>query len=116
MQNIVGANLAQPAWRAGWDRQAAVEAELARLGVPQEAVVMLNNPPGAFVVSGRASIAIPDADLETVAAVARRYGASYLVLDENYVQGMADLYQRPRDVPGLKYLDTADGTHIFKVE
>ncbi len=115
-QKVIGPDPAQPAWRATWDRQAAVEAGITKLGVPKEAVVMLNNPPGAFVASGRSSIAIPDADLKTVVEAARRYGATYLLLDENYVQGLADLYAHPRDAQGLVYLDTVAGTRVFKVE
>ncbi len=115
-QKVIGPDPSQPVWRATWDRQAAVEVGLAKLGAPADAVVMLNNPPGAFVVAGRFSIAIPDADLTTTVLVAQRYGAAYLLLDENHVQGLDDLYAHPRDVPGLAYLNTVAGTHIFKVE
>ncbi len=116
VQNVIGSDPAHPVWRATWDEQAEVEARLALMDVPKDAVVMLNNPPGAFVVSGRSSISIPDTDLETMIAAARRYGARYLIVDKNHVQGLEDLYQHPRDVPGLDYLSTIAGTHVFKVE
>lgn len=116
MQKVVGANPDNPAWRSSWERQAALEAALAELGVPEQAVLMLNNPPGAFAVSGRASIAIPDASAQVMVDVARHYSAAYLLLDENHVPQLDDLYDRPRDIPGLVYLETASGTHIFRVE
>jgi hypothetical protein len=114
-QRVIGDDLQNPAWRAGYDRYVAIEQALPGLGVQPADVVMVNNPPGLFVASRRSSVVVPDGTEETVVEVGRRYGAAYLLLDENYTDGLKDLYQLPGNRPGLTYLDTVAGTHVFRI-
>lgn len=77
-------------WRAGvlsgqWNKQGQGYAEigerLAMQGAP-EAVVMVGDAPGFAWHTENAAIAIPSEPLDTILAVADRYGARYLVLDQ----------------------------------
>jgi hypothetical protein len=56
--------------------------------------VMVNDPPSFVYHTGRASVAIPNEDLETALAVMRRYGAQYLVLDQANAT-LSGLYEAP---------------------
>lgn len=86
----------------GWDAAAASYAEAAR-GLPAgEARVAVNNPPGFFLASERASIVIPDGDLETLIAAMTRYGASWVVLEANHPVQLAAQYRDPSAAAGLR--------------
>jgi hypothetical protein len=62
-----------------------VEAALVQAGAGLDDVVMVTNPPGYFLASGRAAVASPDADLEQVIEAARAYGVRYLILERTSI-------------------------------
>ena len=84
--------------------------------MPSEVVVMVNNPPGYYAMTGRQAIVIPDGDLQTSLNAARKYQASYLILDENYPQGLGEIYLNPGDYPGISYQDTIQQIQIYLIE
>jgi hypothetical protein len=104
---------------AHWGQNEAInlqlEVELRKLGVAPGEVVMVNNPPGYYLATDRAAIPIPDGDVAMALAAAEKYHAQWLMLDENYPQGMKDLYHTPRDWPGLRYVETFGQTQLFKI-
>jgi hypothetical protein len=93
-----------------------VENYLQESGVNLEQIIMVNNPPGYFVASGRSAIVIPNGDFSTVVAAAHKYGAKYLVLEQNTVVGLQALYKAPTSLHGLQYLKTIDEAAIFRIE
>jgi hypothetical protein len=62
-----------------------VEAALVQAGSGLDDVVMVTNPPGYFLASGRAAVASPDSDLEQVVDAARVYGVRYLILERTSI-------------------------------
>jgi predicted Rossmann fold nucleotide-binding protein DprA/Smf involved in DNA uptake len=67
-------------------------------------------------VTGRQAIVIPDGDLDTALRAAEKYDARLLILDQNYPQGLEEIYQEPGDYPGLRYLETIADMHIYLME
>jgi hypothetical protein len=115
-QKVVGEDPHELAWRAGFDRYLEIETALPAFGIDPTDVLMVNNPPGLYVASRRWSIAVPDGTVENAVAAGQKFGASYLLLDENVPSGLADLYQHPGNRQGLTYLNTISGTHVFRIE
>jgi hypothetical protein len=91
-----------------------VERYLAANGALSGAPVAVNNPPGYFLASGRPAVVIPDGDSSSLLEIARKYKISYLVLEENTVNGLLNLYKNPRSLPGLEYITTVDQVRIFR--
>jgi hypothetical protein len=71
-----------------------------------EQVVMVGDPPGYWYAGGGPSIALPNEPVETVLAVADRYGARYLVLDGNRPGSLAQLYAGDISHPRLPMVHT----------
>ena len=92
-----------------------IEEHFVNLDVSKEDVVMVNNPPGYFAMNGRGAIAIPDGDLDTLLLAADKYNASYLILDENYPQGLSEIYKFPRDFPELNYIGMVKDMQLFLI-
>jgi hypothetical protein len=112
---IVGNDASSLAWNQTPRHYSQIEASLGEHGIAEDEIVMVNNPPGYFVATGRPAIVVPDGDLHSTLAAAQRYHAGYMILESNHPQGLKDLYQNPGDLPGLDYLYTLDNTRIFKL-
>jgi hypothetical protein len=114
-QRVLGSDPGKIAWRSSWDQYSADEQALTRSGAVSDSIVMVNNPPGYFAATGRSGLVIPNGDEQTSLEVAGRYGASYLILEKDHVNGLNDLYLHPGDRPGLKYLSSVGQTFLFKI-
>lgn len=112
---VLGVGSNEQVWRATWDQAAAIDADLDRLGIADSAIILVNNPPGFYAATGRPAIAIPNGSLEAVYRAAERYGAKYLVLEENSVAALRDLYPSPRSMDGLKYMGAVGAGYLFEV-
>jgi hypothetical protein len=58
-----------------------------------DAIVMVGDPPSYWYHGGGPSIVVPNESVETVLTVADRYGARYLVLDQNRPRPLTSLYE-----------------------
>jgi hypothetical protein len=113
---VLGDQASMPVWGQSVARFVRLESQLETLGISNEAVGMVNNPPGYYIATGRMAIVIPNGDIGELLAVARRYQASYLLLDENYPQRLVELYDHPVDFPGLEHLGSVSGIHVFRID
>jgi hypothetical protein len=114
---LIGAgNGAQP-----WGRESTayrkIGAFLETKGAPGDAVVVVANPPGFNLAAGFASIVVPDGDAATVRALARRYGARYLVLEKGSTpNGLLQVYDHPGSFAGLTMLGEVEAARVFLVQ
>jgi hypothetical protein len=86
----------------------------------EDAVVMVGDPPGYWYQSGGPAIVVPNEPVETVLAVADRYGARYLILDQNRPRPLDSLYTgaitHPRLALTYTFNDEMDRpVHIFRI-
>jgi hypothetical protein len=112
---VVGNNHSDLAWNQTPRHYLKIEASLGEHGIAEDEIVMVNNPPGYFVATGRPAIVVPDGDIQSTLAAAQRYHAHYLLLESNHPQGLNDLYQDPGNLSDLDYLYSLGDTHIFKL-
>ncbi len=115
-QRVIGDHRSAPNWGIKELAYQEVEVYLDDLDVPSEVVVMVNNPPGYYAMTGRQAIVIPDGDLQTTLLAARKYQASYLILDKNYPQGLGEIYLNPGNYPGISYLETIQQMQIYMLD
>jgi len=106
----------------GWNQADAVYASIGvSLSGQPSVVVMVNDPPGYVYHTGQAAIAIPNGDMDTLLAAARRYGATWVVLDENRPVALAELYAQPQSDPRLVLMEMFKDSgsrpvYLFKVK
>ncbi len=92
-----------------------VEAAIRSSGATDQDLVIVNNPPGYYLANRRPAIAIPYGDVAVVLDVARRYQASFLLLEFNQLLGIVDLYQNPLALPQFTYLGKVGQIQVFKI-
>jgi len=106
---------------SGWAKDdviyPAVEEKLLDSGISPQDILIVRNPPGYFIASGRRSISLPFGDEATILAVAEKFGASYLVLEEGGTfESIQDLYDHPEDNPSFIYLGEVDNARLYRIE
>jgi len=99
----------------GFEKYARLEDELLSLEAPLSDEVLVNNPPGYYLASGRFSFAIPDGGPDVLLAVAHRYQIEYVILENNHPQGLRELFMQPDGFPELELIWSDGSTHIFRV-
>ena len=103
-----------------WNQADAVYATIGeRLGGQSSVVVMVNDPPGYVYHTGQPAIAIPNGDVDTLLAAARRYGVTWVALDANRPAALAGLYDQPSSDPRLILVQTFESggkpVYLFRV-
>jgi hypothetical protein len=106
---------------SGWAKDdviyPAVEEKLLESGISSGDIVIVRNPPGYFLASGRPSISLPFGDESTILAVSDKFDARYLVLEKGGTfDAIQDLYENPEGNPSFIYLGEVDGARIYRIE
>ncbi|WKZ52146.1 MAG: hypothetical protein QY329_05310 [Anaerolineales bacterium] len=105
-----------PNWEREDGHYAGVETLLLQQSAPSDGIVIVRNPPGYNIVTGRAAIALPTGGLASVLAVAERYDARYLVLEPLGTTGdLRELYDHPDQFPEFIYLGEADDDRLYEI-
>jgi len=99
-------------WNESIERYQRVGERLEELHISKQLIAMVNNPPGFYWATRRPSIVIPDGDIRHALAAAKRYGATYLLLEENQ-ENLSNLYANPHDMSGVRLLETYEGVRFF---
>jgi hypothetical protein len=92
-----------------------IEGHLRNSGASLDDIVLVTNPPGYALVSGRPAIVIPNGDIEVLKKAIERYQPRYVLLGFNHPQGLDSLYEQPENQSDLFYIESVVGTHIFIV-
>ena len=115
MTGVILAIRVLPHWGEGEDAYPKIEAYLQGQGIQPGSPVIVRNPPGYYLMTGRPAIVIPYGDEATMAAVAQRYGATYLVIEAAGAAGpIKSVYDRQAD-HYFTFLTDIDGTRIFRL-
>jgi hypothetical protein len=95
----------------------AVEQRFLDNGIKPGDVVIVRNPPGYFIASGRSTISLPYGDESTIEAVAKRYDAHYLVLEKDGTfDAIQNLYDDPQSNPVFVYIGEVNEAKLYRVE
>lgn len=111
---VIGPSLADPLWGRAERTYREVGSALNHIGFSADEIAAVNNPPGWFLATGRSSIVIPNGGVSELLAAARRYHATYLILEAGQ-ENLKDLYANPGDLEGLDYLATIEGAQIYRI-
>jgi hypothetical protein len=79
--------------------------------------VIVRNPPGYFIASERPAIALPFGDETTILAAAKKFNASYLVLEKGGTfESIQDLYDDPQGHPSFVFLGEVNEAKLYRIE
>jgi hypothetical protein len=104
-----------PGWGEGEDRYANVDARLVTAGARPEDVVMVRNPPGYYLMTGRWAIVVPYADASGMLLAAEKYGADFLVIEEAGAAGPIRAVYDDLRSESFEFLGEEDGIRLFRI-
>jgi hypothetical protein len=79
--------------------------------------VIVRNPPGYFLASGRPSVSLPFGDESTILTVAKKFGATYLILEKGGTfDSIQDLYDHPEGNPAFVYLGEVNEARLYRIQ
>jgi hypothetical protein len=114
-QRVAGNEPGSFKWDASAHHYQAVEQTLDSLGSTPGEAVLVNNPPGFWLASGRPAVVIPYGDEQMLLAAARKYGIRYVVLETNNASQLSPLYHGQVNPPELEYLTSVGSTRIYRI-
>lgn len=82
--------------------------------LPATAVVMVGNAPAFHYHTGLAAVSVPNEPLPVLLEVAARYGAGYLILDENHPRPLADFYAGRESSSQVRLIETFDTARLYQ--
>lgn len=77
-------------------------------------IVMVADPPNYYVDTGQHAIVLPDQDLPTMVAAARRYGARYLILEPVHSRAQNALWSGKQRTPLLTLLYSGPDLRVYR--
>ena len=96
---------------------ASMEKMFLENGFTPEVVVIVRNPPGYYLTSGRPAIALPYGDETVILQVAKKYGAGLLLLEgSGTFESIQELYDHPSDNGAFIYLGEVDETKLYRID
>lgn len=99
INRVVGFDYPPNKWDRDWNRYQEIERELSNLNIPNDSIILINNPPLYYAANRRPSVVIPDGDISMTLQVADQYQAKILVLEENHPDGLDSLFNQPDSRP-----------------
>jgi hypothetical protein len=95
----------------------SVEQTFLDKGISQQVGVIVRNPPGYYISSGRPAIMLPYGDESVILQVAHRYGAGLLVLESGGTfASIQNLYDSPKNTDNLIYLGEVDEAKLYRIK
>lgn len=112
---VVWFRVVQKGWEEGELSYPAVERFLVEHGAqPDDAVIVLSSP-GYYMMTGRAAYVQPYGDVNTLLAVAERYGIRYFAFEaQGRLEPLRGLYDNPQRYDQLEFLGEVNETRIFR--
>ncbi len=102
-------------WGEGEDTYPRVDRRLVAAGAIPEDVVMVRNPPGYYLMTGRSAIVVPYGDASAMLQAAKRFGADFLVIEDAGASGPIRTVYDDLHSSRLEYLGEQDGTRLFRI-
>jgi hypothetical protein len=104
-------------WNEGEYLYVKADQFLVERGARPDAVVMVRNPPAYFIMTGREAIVVPDGNVRSLLAASRKYGSSYVILEQiGITDPLFDLYQNPDNYPEFSPLGVIGDNHILFIK
>jgi hypothetical protein len=96
---------------------ASVEEIFIENGISPQVGVIVRNPPGYYISSGRPAIALPYGDESVILQVAEKFGAGVLVLESSGTfESIQDLYDNPKETDLFVYLGEVDDAKLYRIK
>ena len=83
--------------------------------LPKDAIVFAGNAPALNYYTGLAALSVPNEPANTIVRAAKKFGGTYLILDENRPLPLVDLYHGNETNPDIQFVDSYDKIKLYRI-
>ncbi len=112
---VIGNDPANPVWDENYRGSISAKELVDQNDIPATARVMINNPAGFNLVSGREALVVPYGDPTATLAVAKKFDVEYVLLEKNLVIGLHNLYLHPEEYSEFTLIDKHDDQLLLRI-
>jgi len=112
---VIGNNPMIPLWEESYRDSVTAKEMISKNGIPASDRIMINNPAGFSLISGRESVVIPYGNPQAALEVAEKFKIEYILLEKNLVSGLMPLYRQPEKFSAFKVVDRLDDKILLKI-
>jgi hypothetical protein len=94
----------------------AVEKQLVNINDEKTSVIMVNDPPGYYLASGRTAIMIPTGEIESIIDASRRFDAKYILVDSDRFEVNELLLIENNPFWQAKQIFEFDGSRVYEIQ
>ena len=116
IHRVQGKSTSGVQWNQSYLAAVDVDTKLDQMNIADNHLVMINNPPGLYVASGRSSITIPSGGIGEIFEVAIDANVDILVLESNHPASLDFLYEYQEGQPGLVFIEDHNGIQYYKIQ
>lgn len=102
-------------WQRGYVAYVQLNRALLANGIDADQGVMVNNPPGFYLASGRNAVVVPNAPIKGVVNLARKFDIQYVILDTHIVPALTDVYENHMSTDDVTYLFSSGEFNIYQI-
>jgi hypothetical protein len=107
LQRVLNLNQPGARWASDYQTFSTLNETLVELN-PHPQVVMVNNPPGFYSVTGINSVVVPSGGLSALKSALSDFRVDYLILDRNHPSDLSELYMRQSTPEWLLFVEEVD--------
>lgn len=115
VQRVMGSDSSGWAWSRSDEHYRLVEARLLELGAQPGQPVLVNNPPGYYLASGRPAMVIPYGDEIMLLDAAASGSVRWLVLEDHNSPALEALYSLHSSSGRFEYLSSVGSTRLYHI-
>jgi hypothetical protein len=115
-QKVIGVDSANPVWNQEHLAYQAIETKLISSGYSENQPILIGNPPGYYVTTGRSAFVIPDGDVNTLKEVAQKYKVEIMAINQDHPLGLNPFYSQATSQGGFTYLFNVGNYQIYSFQ
>jgi hypothetical protein len=113
-QRVIGNSWEKPLWNESQRFYSQLCSKVDFSNNTENKAVLVNNPVGFYLVCKKNALAIPVGGVNAVKQVAQKYGAEWLILEENHPPEIDQYYFFPQDFDGFHLLENEQTWKIYQ--
>ena len=116
MQKLNSSDSAGVPWNESLDNIRSSNQEIVQLTGDQDSVIMVNDPPGYWLATGRRAVVIPSDSLESLQTAATKFDVRFVIIEQDNRKILEELTLKPALAQRLNLISGNEETAIYEIQ
>ena len=116
MQKLNSSDSAGVPWNESLDNIRSSNQEIVQLTGDQDSVIMVNDPPGYWLATGRRAVVIPSDSLESLQTAATKFDVRFVIIEQDNRKILEELTLKPALAQRLRLISGDEVLAIYEIQ